>query len=49
MRFIRPLEPWVNVVATGRAVLNSTLVLGNIIERVYLVLGGAAASPEECP
>jgi hypothetical protein len=42
MRFIRHLEPWVNVVATGRAVLNSTLVLGNIIERVYLVLGGGA-------
>lgn len=41
MRFIRHLEPWVNVVATGRAVLNSQLVLGNIIERVYLVLGGA--------
>lgn len=40
MRFIRHLEPWVNVVATGRAVLNSQLVLGNIIERVYLVLGG---------
>jgi hypothetical protein len=40
MRFIRHLEPFVNVVATGRAVLNSTLVLGNIIERVYLVLGG---------
>jgi len=40
MRFIRHLEPWVNVVATGRAVLNSTLVLGNIIERLYLVLGG---------
>jgi len=40
MRFIRHLEPWVNVVATGRAVLNSALVLGNIIERVYLVLGG---------
>lgn len=42
MRFIRHLEPWVNVVATGRAVQNSTLVLGNIIERVYLVLGGGA-------
>jgi hypothetical protein len=40
MRFIRHLEPWVNVVATGRAVLNSNLVLGNIIERIYLVLGG---------
>jgi len=42
MRFIRHLEPWVNVVATGRAVLNSTLVLGNIIERLYLVLSGGA-------
>lgn len=42
MRFIRHLEPWVNVVATGRAVLNSGLVLGNIIERVYLTLGGGA-------
>jgi hypothetical protein len=40
MRFIRHLEPWVNVVATGRAVLNSSLVLGNIIERIYLTLGG---------
>lgn len=42
MRFIRHLEPWVNVVPTGRAVLNSQLVLGNIIERLYLVLGGTA-------
>jgi len=42
MRFIRHLEPWTNVVATGRAVLNSTLVLGNIIERIYLVLGGTS-------
>lgn len=42
MRFIRHLEPWVNVVATGRATLNSTLVLGNIIERVYLALSGGA-------
>jgi Viral coat protein P2 N-terminal domain len=40
MRFVRHLEPWVNVVPTGRAVLNSSLVLGNIIERIYLVLGG---------
>ncbi|MGH7122412.1 MAG: major capsid protein P2 [Acetobacteraceae bacterium] len=40
MRFIRHLEPFVNVVPTGRAVLNSSLVLGNIIERIYLVLGG---------
>jgi hypothetical protein len=42
MRFIRHLEPWVNVVPTGRAVLNSSLVLGNIIERVYLALSGGA-------
>jgi hypothetical protein len=42
MRFIRQLEPFVNVVATGTAILNSTLVLGNIIERLYLVLGGGA-------
>ncbi|MGH9483758.1 MAG: major capsid protein P2 [Terriglobales bacterium] len=40
MRFLRHLEPFVNVVGTGRAVGNSTLVLGNIIERIYLVLGG---------
>ena len=40
MRFIRHLEPFVNVAASSRAVLNSTLVLGNIIERIYLVLGG---------
>lgn len=42
MRFIRHLEPWVNVVPTGRAVMNSSLVLGNIIERVYLALSGGA-------
>lgn len=42
MRFVRHLEPWVNVTGTGRAVLNSVLVLGNIIERIYLVLGGTA-------
>jgi hypothetical protein len=40
MRFLRHLEPFVNVVATGRATLNSILVLGNIVERIYLVLGG---------
>jgi hypothetical protein len=40
MRFIRHLEPWTNVGANSRAILNSQLVLGNIIERVYLVLGG---------
>lgn len=42
MRFLRHLEPFVNVVATGTAVLNSATVLGNIIERIYLVLGGGA-------
>lgn len=40
MRFLRHLEPWTNVVATGRGILNSQLVLGNIVERIYLVLGG---------
>jgi Viral coat protein P2 N-terminal domain len=40
MRFIRHAEPFQNVVATGRATLNSILVLGNIVERLYLVLGG---------
>lgn len=40
MRFIRHLEPWTNVGANARALLNSQLVLGNIVERVYLVLGG---------
>jgi hypothetical protein len=42
MQFIRKLEPFQNVVATGRAVLSSKLVLGNVIERVYLVLSGGA-------
>jgi Viral coat protein P2 N-terminal domain len=42
MQFIRKLEPFQNVLATGRAVLSSKLVLGNVIERVYLVLGGGA-------
>jgi hypothetical protein len=42
MQFIRAMEPFQNVLATGRAVLSSKLVLGNIIERVYLVLGGGA-------
>jgi len=40
MRFIRHLEPWQNVAASARAVLNSNLVLGNIIERVYLAMSG---------
>jgi hypothetical protein len=42
MQFIRKLEPFQNVLATGRAVLSSKLVLGNVIERVYLQLGGGA-------
>jgi len=40
MQFIRHLEPFQNVQANGRAVLSSKLVLGNLIERIYLVLGG---------
>jgi hypothetical protein len=40
MQFVRHLEPFQNVLANGRAVLNSKLVLGNVIERIYLVLGG---------
>lgn len=40
MQFLRALEPFQNVVATGRAVLNSKLVLGNVVERIVLVLGG---------
>ena len=42
MQFIRQCEPFLNVIATGRAVLNSKLVLGNVIERLYLVLGGGS-------
>lgn len=42
MQFIRQCEPFLNVLATGRAVLNSKLVLGNVVERIYLVLGGGA-------
>lgn len=40
MQFIQHLEPFLNVVASSRAVLNSKKVLGNVVERVYLVLGG---------
>lgn len=40
MQFWRKLEPFNNVVATGRAVLSSKLVLGNVVERIVLVLGG---------
>lgn len=42
MKYLRHLEPFQNVTATGRAVLNSKLVLGNVVERVYLVLGGTS-------
>lgn len=40
MQFLRQLEPFNNVVATGRAVCSSKLVLGNVVERVVLELGG---------
>lgn len=42
MQFWRKLEPFNNVVATGRAVLSSKLVLGNVIERIVLVLSGGS-------
>jgi hypothetical protein len=42
MQFIRKLEPFLNVAASQRAVLNSKLLLGNVLERIYLVLGGGA-------
>jgi len=40
MQFIRHGEPFQNVVASSRAVVSSKLVLGNVIERFFLVLGG---------
>lgn len=40
MQFIRHGEPFQNVVASSRAVVSSKMVLGNVIERFYLVLGG---------
>jgi hypothetical protein len=40
MQFIRHGEPFQNVVASSRAVVSSKLVLGNVIERFYLVVGG---------
>jgi hypothetical protein len=43
MQFIRHGEPFQNVVASSRAVVSSKLVLGNVIERLYLVLGGGNA------
>lgn len=42
MQFIRRLEPFQNVAATGHFVLSSKLVLGNVVERVILELGGGA-------
>ena len=42
MQFFRKMEPFNNVVATGRAVLSSKLVLGNVVERIVLQLGGGA-------
>lgn len=42
MQFIRRLEPFQNVAATGHFVLTSKLVLGNVIERIVLELGGGA-------
>lgn len=39
----RKLEPFLNVVANGRAVLNSKLVLGSTINRVILELGFTGA------
>src|SRR5581483_783521 len=43
MQFIRHGEPFNNVAANARAVVSSKLVLGNVIERFYLVLGGGNA------
>lgn len=43
MQFIRHGEPFQNVAANARAVVSSKLVLGNVIERFYLVLGGGNA------
>lgn len=40
MQFLRKLEPFSNVVNTGTAVLNTKLVLGNVVERIILELGG---------
>lgn len=40
MQFLRQLEPFNNVVGTGRAVCSSKLVLGNVVERVILEIGG---------
>lgn len=42
MRAFRKLEPVQNVATTGHFVLNSRLVLGNVVERLILVLGGTS-------
>lgn len=40
MRLLRLLEPVQNVLASQHFVLNSKLVLGNVVERLILTLGG---------
>lgn len=42
MQFTRRLEPFQNVATTGHFVLSSKLVLGNVIERIVLELGGTS-------
>lgn len=42
MQLIRRLEPFQNVATTGHFVLSSRLVLGNVIERIILELGGTS-------
>lgn len=42
MQFFRRLEPVLGVVATGNFTLTSRKVLGNVIERVVLELGGTS-------
>lgn len=42
MQFFRRLEPVLGVVATGNFTLTSRKVLGNVIERVILELGGTS-------
>jgi hypothetical protein len=42
MQFVRRLEPFQNVAATGHFVLTSKLVLGNVVERIILELGGTS-------
>lgn len=42
MRFFRELEPVQNVLTTGHFVLNSRLLLGNVVERLVFVLSGTS-------